>query len=139
MKLSTDSDYQVHLKRGKRFCFINNYNPVLLKAWHANIDLQPVANYYKAVSYMTAYFSKSEHETSKTLRQAKKEIKNKKTKTKEVIYKIAHVFTNTHQVSFQEAAYLCLPELWLRKMSPSVLYVNTNISSKRIRMLKSER
>ena len=41
-------------------CIINNYNPVLLKAWLANIDLQPVYNYYKEVSYMTAYFSKSE-------------------------------------------------------------------------------
>ena len=31
-----------------------------VKAWQANMDLQPVFNYYKAVSYMCAYFSKSE-------------------------------------------------------------------------------
>ena len=31
---------------------MSNYNPVLLKAWQANIDLQPVYNHYKAVSYM---------------------------------------------------------------------------------------
>ena len=29
--LSTDSDYQIHLKRDARSCFVNNYNHVLLK------------------------------------------------------------------------------------------------------------
>ena len=55
------------------------------------------------------------------------------------MYKIAHAFTNARQVSVQEAAYLCLPELWLKKLPPSVLYVNTNIPSKRVRMLKLEK
>ena len=107
----------------------------MLKAYHAIINLQPVSNYYKAVAYMFAYFFKSEHETSEALRQAEKEIKAQKIK-KEAIYKIVHAFTNIRQVSVQEAPYLCLPELWLRKLSPSVLYVNTNIPSKRVRMLK---
>ena len=86
--LSTDSDYQIHLKRDTKSCFVNNYNPVLLKAWRANIDLQPVTNYCKAVAYMTAHFS-SEHEKSETLRQAEKEIKIQEIKTKEAMYKIA--------------------------------------------------
>ena len=30
--LSTDSDYQIHLKYETRSCFVNNYNPVLEKA-----------------------------------------------------------------------------------------------------------
>ena len=43
---------------------MSNYNPVLLKAWQANIDLQPVYNYYKAVSYMTTFFQnqKTQHQ-----------------------------------------------------------------------------
>ena len=36
----------MHLKRETNSCFINNYNPVRLKAWQASIDLQPVYNYY---------------------------------------------------------------------------------------------
>ena len=52
------------------------------------------------------------------------------------MYKIAHAFANARQVSVQEAAYLCLPELWLRKLLPSVLFINTNTPSKRVRMLK---
>ena len=137
--LSTDSDYQIHLKRDTRSCFVNNYNLFLLKAWLANIDLQPVTNYYKAVAYMTEYFSKSEHQTSEALRQAEKEIKAQKIKTKEAMYKIVRAFSNACQVSVQEAAYVCLPKLWLNKLSPSVLYVKTNLPSRRVRMLQSEK
>ena len=27
-------------------CFLNNYNPVLLKTWQVNLDLQPLYDYY---------------------------------------------------------------------------------------------
>ena len=66
--------------RDTRSCFVNNYNSVLLKAWRANIDLQPVTNYYKAVAYMTAYISTSEHGTSEAMSQAEKKIKAQKKK-----------------------------------------------------------
>ena len=58
--LSLSPNYEIHLKRSPNSCFINNYNPIMLKAWGANIDLQPVFKYYEAVSYMSVYFSKSE-------------------------------------------------------------------------------
>ena len=59
LSISSDKAFKLHLKRDTNSCFINN--SVLLKAWQAYIDLQPVSNDYKAVSYMTAYFSKSEN------------------------------------------------------------------------------
>ena len=71
-------DYYWALGRDTRSCFVNNYNSVLLKAWRANIDLQPVTNYYKAVAHMTAYISTSEHGASEAMSQAEKKIKVKK-------------------------------------------------------------
>ena len=44
-----------------------------MQAWKANIDIQPVFNHYKAVTYMCAYFSKAEDETSEAMKQAAKE------------------------------------------------------------------
>ena len=44
-----------------------------LLAWEDNIDIQPVFNHYKAVSYMCAYLSKSEDECSQAMSQALKE------------------------------------------------------------------
>ena len=74
LSISPDNDYEIHLKRSTGF--VNNYDPILLKAWETNVDLQPVHNYFKALTYMTAYFWKSESELSESLKQASKEIKN---------------------------------------------------------------
>ena len=75
LSISGSTDYEIHLKRPPNSCFVNNYNPVVLSAWKANMDLQPVFNYYKAVSYMCSYFSKSGTESSQALIQACREIK----------------------------------------------------------------
>ena len=54
---SPDNDCEIHLKKSPGSCLVNNYNLVLLKAWEANLDIQPVHNYFKALTYMTACFS----------------------------------------------------------------------------------
>ena len=131
LAISTSSDFEIHLKRFPNACFVNNYNPTILKAWQANMDLQPVFNYYKAVSYMCAYFSKSETESSEALKQAAKEAKTMKLNTREAMYKVASAFATSRQVSVQESIYCTLPELWLRKCFPKTVFVNTNIPSER--------
>ena len=84
----------------------------MLKVWKANMDLQSVFNYYKAVSYMSAYFSKSESETSQALLQACSKIRsmNYMLGTSCICF-----YSSSRQVSLQEAVYHSLPELWLRK------------------------
>ena len=57
----------------------------MLKAWQANLDLQPVHNYYKALSYMASYFSKSESQSSEALKQVVKEIKEQNLKAKDAV------------------------------------------------------
>ena len=52
--------------------------------------------------------------------------------------KLAYSFICSRQMSVQEAVYLCLPELWLRLCQPSVMFLNTNLPHKRIRLLKTE-
>lgn len=137
LSISSSSDYEIHYQRNPDSCFINNYNPIILEAWRANIDIQPVFNYYKAACYMTAYFSKSETESSQALRQASKECNSMNLGARESMYKVASAFATSRQVSIQEAVYYSLPELWLRKCFPKVLYINSNIPSERIRMCKS--
>ena len=39
LQTAADSEYEVHLKRPPNSCFINNYNPVVLLAWQANMDI----------------------------------------------------------------------------------------------------
>ena len=52
LNISDDNDYQLHLRRRSNSCFVNNYFDVRLQAWEANMDIQPVFNNYKAVTYM---------------------------------------------------------------------------------------
>ena len=83
LSISPDNDYEIHLKRSTGF--VNNYDPILLKAWETNVDIQPVHNYFKVLTYMTAYFSKSESELSESLKQASKEIKNQSLNVSDVM------------------------------------------------------
>ena len=137
LSLSPTSDYEIHLRRPPNSCFINNYNPIMLKACRANMDLQSVFNYYKAVSYMSAYFSKSELETSQTLLQPCSEIRSMNLHAREAMHKLASSYSRSKQAFLQEAVYYSLPELWLRKCFPGTVFVNTSIPSERIQICKS--
>ena len=47
LQISDNQDFQLHLERPTDSCFVNNYFDIRLLAWEANIDIQPVFNYYK--------------------------------------------------------------------------------------------
>ena len=49
LSISSDSDFQIHIKREPNACFINNFFIEKLQAWKANIDIQPVVNHYKGI------------------------------------------------------------------------------------------
>ena len=87
---------------------------------------------------MTAYFSKSETETTEALKHAVHEIRTQNTATRKAMYKLAQAFISSRQISVQEAVYFCLTELWLRKCFPGVRFVNTSLPRDRIRILRSE-
>ena len=48
----------VVLKREPRECKINNYNPNVMLAWQANMDIQYVLNAYACVMYVASYMKK---------------------------------------------------------------------------------
>ena len=138
LSISDDSDFQIHLRRPPNSCFVNNYFDEGLMAWKANIDIQPVFNHYKAVTYMCAYFSKSEDETSEAMKQAAKEaFKSNKTNI-EQMRSVARVYATKRQCSVQEAVYILMPELWLRKTFPGVIFANSNLPENRFRICRSK-
>ena len=64
LSISDDNDFQIHYKRPPNSCFVNNYFCDELMAWEVLVEIQPVFNHYKAVTYMCAYLSKYENECS---------------------------------------------------------------------------
>ena len=55
LSISKNEDLELHLKREPNSCFVNNYFDIGLKAWQANMDIQPVFNEYKAVTYVSVF------------------------------------------------------------------------------------
>ena len=138
LSISSDQDFEVHFRRPPNSCFVNNYFAKGLLAWQANMDIQPVFNYYKAVSYMCSYFSKSESESSLAMQKAAEETRNSKLDFKERMKKLAVAFLSNRQCSLQEAVYQVMPELWLRKCFPRIVFANSNLPEKRYRICKSK-
>ena len=75
LSISPDSNYELHLKRPVDSCFINNYFIAGIKGFAANVDLQPVFNHYKCITYVCSYFTKDETECSQAIINAAKEAK----------------------------------------------------------------
>ena len=73
--IASGTDYEIHLKRPPNSCFVNNYNPIILFAWQANMDIQPVFNHHKCVTYLCSYMSNRETHCSEAIRSAAKEAK----------------------------------------------------------------
>ena len=138
LSISDDNDFQIHLKRPPNSCFVNNYFDEGLMAWKANIDIQPVFNHYKAVTYMCAYFSKSEDETSEAMKQAAKEAFQSNKTNIEQMRSVARAYATKRECSVQEAVYILMPELWLRKTFPGVIFANSNLPENRFRICRSK-
>ena len=126
LSISVSNDHEIHLKRSPDSCFINNYSPTVLTAWQANIDIQPVFDYYKCVIYLCSYMSKGETECSEAIRAAASEARKDNLEIKETLKKIGAASLCSREVSSQECMYHCLPELWLRKTFPQTVFINTD-------------
>ena len=101
LSISKDEDLELHLK-------INYYFDVGLKAWQANMDIQPVFNEYKTVTYVCQYFSKTEDRCSQDMKQAAKEAFENNMPhhdTMKTIETIDKAYLSNRECSVQEAVY----------------------------------
>ena len=51
----------------------------------------------------------------------------------------ARAYATIRECSIQEAVYLLMPELWLRKTFPGVIFANTNLPENQFRMCSSKK
>ena len=128
----------MHLKRPVDSCFINNYFVAGIKGFAANVDLQPVFNHYKCITYVCSYFTKDETECSQAIANAAKEGKAANMNIRDGLKKIGAGFLSTREVSSQECVYRSMPELWLRKIFPATVFVSTDFPEKRVRVTKTQ-
>ena len=83
---------------------------------------------------MCAYFSKAEDETSEAMKQAAKEASVSGKSNFAKMRAVARAYSAKRECSVQEAVYLVMPQLWLTKTFPKVIFLNSNIPEKRYRI-----
>lgn len=137
--LSTASDifFEIYLKRSVESINVNSFSRVLLKAYRANIDLSPVLDPYGCIMYLASYMAKNETTASSAMCETAKRARELNLTSKETMEAISISFVNSREVSKQESVYRCLPMLYLRKIFPGTLFVDTNLKDDRVRMLRS--
>jgi hypothetical protein len=126
-------DSAVVLKRKPSECMTNNYNPAIMLAWQANMDLQFVLNAYACVMYVASYIMKSERHLGVLLKQVSAENRTEDLLTQ--LRKVGSAFLTHREVSAQEAVYRIL-SLPMKRLSRQVIFVNTNPKHQRIAVLK---
>ncbi|CAJ1085629.1 uncharacterized protein LOC117832690 isoform X2 [Xyrichtys novacula] len=113
------------LKREPKDCWVNTYNPHLLKAWDANIDVQFILSYYSLIHYICTYMCKSENSVSQYLQtliqNSDRECVNECDEMKAVM----QAYSKKREVSAQEAVAR-VTSLNMKKSSRSVVFVPTD-------------
>ncbi|ETL35113.1 hypothetical protein L916_12716, partial [Phytophthora nicotianae] len=106
---------------------INNYSPVLLSSWRANMDIQLIGNAYGAAEYTAAYVSKAEPDTLKFRQVITRAVKkcDPNLPNYAILKRVANATLSIREVSAQETYYILLRELPLYGKSRQVTQVKT--------------
>ena len=96
----------VVLRREPNECSVNNYNPSVMLAWQANMDIQFVLNAYACVMYVASYIMKTERSMGELLKRVATEARTDELKVQ--LRKVGSAFLTHRELSAQEAAYRLL-------------------------------
>ncbi|XP_033725386.1 uncharacterized protein LOC117315346 [Pecten maximus] len=128
---------KIFLRRTPAEMRVNYYNPAVLKAWHANLDIQFVLDPYACATYIVSYISKSQRGISALLDKASQEAAEGNMDLKRQVRHIGNKFLNFVEVSAQEASYLIL-QMPLTQASRDVVFINTSPPDDRVFLLKCQ-
>ena len=119
------------LERSPSEIRINCYNPHLLKAWQANMDIQ----FILCAVYILSYITVGQRGMSKLLHKACQEAKEGNKNIANWVRHIGNKFLNAVEISAQEAVYLVL-QMPLRRSSQEFQFINTSDPDERTFLLK---
>ena len=125
------------IRRQKTDSMINAYNPHILKAWKANMDIQLVRNVYGVAMYICTYICKSEPEGLKSaIKKVLEQLPNNCSQRKQ-IHGIGSTVLSHRQISAQEVAFR-MTNLPLIESSVKTVFLNCRKPQNRHKILKSK-
>ncbi|RXN36816.1 replicase helicase endonuclease [Labeo rohita] len=121
--ISTSSS--IFMERRPQDCWVNGYNPMLLRAWDANMDIQFILNPYSCIMYILSYISKAEHEMSDYLKKVIKDSNHDNLSERECMKQVMNAYSKNREVSAQEAVSRTC-SLKLKSSSRAVIFIPTD-------------
>ena len=112
----------VLLKRDIDEIWVNNFNPEWAEAWDANHDIQPVLDYFAAITYITDYWAKPDEGITQQLREAAALLKSEPDQQKRC-QQMANIFMTHRQMSEAEAYYKIFPHLTLKYSNVDTIFI----------------
>ena len=73
------------------------------------------------------------------MKQAVKEAVKNNSDNYQKMKSVAHAYSSKRECSVQEPVHHIMPELWLRKIFSGVIYVNSNLPEKRVKLILSQK
>ena len=135
IKQSKRNGSTVLLRRDVDEVHVNNYNPEWLEAWNANLDIQPVLDYFAVITYVTDYWSKSDEAITQQLTEVANHLKSEPDKKQRSI-QLANTFLTHRQMSEAEAYYKIFPNLTLKYSSLDTIFVPSEKKELRSKFLQ---
>ena len=124
----------VLLKRDVDEIFVNNYNPEWINAWNANLDIQPVLDFFAVITYVTDYWAKSDEGITQHLKEAAAILRSEPDQKKRC-QQLANTFLTHRQMSEAEAYYKILPHLKLKYSNVATIFIPTDKKELRSKFL----
>ena len=134
IKKSKKHGSAVLLQRDVDEIYVNNYNPEWLINWNANLDIQPVLDFFAVITYVTDYWAKSDEGLTPILKEAAKKLKSEP-ELKKRCQQMANTFMSNRQMGEAEAYYKILPNLTLKYSNVDTIFVPSDKKSMRSKFL----
>ena len=124
LHLMTQSN-TVILKRDPKDSWVNPFNPYLLEAWNANIDVQFILNYYSLIHYICTYICKSENSVSEYLKTLIENSNRDNVNECDEMREIMQAYSKKREVSAQECVTRACG-IEMKKCSRGVIFIPTD-------------
>ncbi|KAJ8026271.1 hypothetical protein HOLleu_34067 [Holothuria leucospilota] len=127
----------IFYRRQPSSIWVNNYNPTLLQAWNANMDIQYVLDAYSCIMYIVSYISKAEREMGQLLKSAQEEARKGNTNAMDELRQLGSVYLNHREVSVMKSVYR-ITGMHMKQCSRQVVFIPTDPDSFRLRIPLSQ-
>ena len=134
LKMTRKHGSTVLLQRDIDEIFVNNYNPEWLVAWDANLDIQPVMDYFAVITYVTDYWAKADQGITPYLKEAAENLKDEPDQQKRC-QQLANTFLTHRQMGEAEAYYKIFPHLTLKYSNIDTIFIPSDKKELRSKFL----